>query len=207
VLTAAGIGLAGVAAWRVQRTASRALGLGGQRRRFTGSYDDGDLPVTSWVADAPRPLDVASYRLAVTGEVRRPLHLALADLDAGDELLATLDCTGGFAATRRWRGIRLDRLLARAGPTAAASHVRLHSVTGYRASFALDEASGLLLATTLEDEPLEHGHGAPLRLVAPRRRGFQWVKWVTHAEVTDGPDPGAILSTVWSSLTPEGRGA
>jgi hypothetical protein len=33
------------------------------------------------------------------------------------------------------------------------------------------------------------------------------VKWVVRIELHDGPDPGALASTVWSSFTPEGRGA
>ena len=69
------------------------------------------------------------------------------------------------------------------------------------------DARRLLLATHVGDEELSHDHGAPLRLVAPDHRGFQWIKWVTRLELTDGPDPGAIASTVWSSFTPEGRGS
>jgi DMSO/TMAO reductase YedYZ molybdopterin-dependent catalytic subunit len=85
--------------------------------------------------------------------------------------------------------------------------VRVISHTGYRWSFDLRDARRLLLATAIGDEPLSHDHGAPARLVAPGRRGFQWVKWVVRVELHDGPDPGAAPSTVWSSLTPEGRGA
>jgi len=51
------------------------------------------------------------------------------------------------------------------------------------------------------------GHGAPVRLVAPGRRGFIWVKWVTRIELHDEPDPGAFAATVWSSFTPPGRGS
>lgn len=208
-LTVAGVALAAGGVWALQRPASRALGLGGHRRRFTGSYDTGPgrFPVTSWLADDPRPLDPATYRLAVDGAVESPLSLRAADLGAQDELEATLDCTGGFVATRRWQGVRLDRLVARAQASEQATHVRVVSRTGYRASFPLEEAAGMLLATHLEGEPLSHGHGAPVRLVAPQRRGFQWVKWVVRVELADGPDPGAIASTIWSSFTPEGRGA
>ena len=81
------------------------------------------------------------------------------------------------------------------------------SHTGYRWSFGAEDAGRYLLATRVGDELLSHGHGAPVRLVAPGRRGFQWVKWVTRIEVHDGPDLGAPASTVWSSFTPEGRGA
>ena len=85
--------------------------------------------------------------------------------------------------------------------------MRVISHTGYRWSFELREARRLLLATGVGGEALSHEHGAPVRLVAPGRRGFEWVKWVVSVELHDGPDPGALASTVWSSFTPEGRGS
>jgi DMSO/TMAO reductase YedYZ molybdopterin-dependent catalytic subunit len=206
-LTAAAVGAGALALWQVQRPLQRALGLPGSRRRFTGSYDAGeDFPATSWVADAPRPLDPVEYRLTVAGHVHAPLALSAGDLDADDELTATLDCTGGFYATRRWRGTSLGRVLDRAGVAPEARHVRVVSHTGFRWSFSLEDARALLLATRVGDIALSHGHGAPCRLVAPGRRGFQWVKWVTRVEVHEDPDPGALASTVWSSFTRAGRG-
>ncbi len=208
-LTAAAVGAGALAAWQLQRPLQRALGLPGAERRFTGSYDAGsftgnDFPSTSWVSDQPRP---RSTPLAVTGLVRRELTLSAVELARGDELIATLDCTGGFSSTQRWRGVRLGRLLDEAGVRPGARHVRVISRTGYRWSFGLDDARDLLLATQVGDEPLSHGHGAPCRLVAPGRRGFQWVKWVERIEVHEDPDPGAIASTVLSSFSAEGRGA
>ena len=206
-LSAAAVGAGAFAAWQVQRPLERALGLRGAGRRFTGSYDAGDdFPATSWVADHPRALDPAAYRLVVTGHVRKPLALPLESLDAGDELVATLDCTGGFWSRQRWHGSSLGRVLDLAGVREGGRHVRVISHTGYRWSFSLDDARDLLLATGVRGAPLSHGHGAPCRLVAPGRRGFQWVKWVVRVEVHEDPDPGAIASTVWSSFTPEGRG-
>jgi DMSO/TMAO reductase YedYZ molybdopterin-dependent catalytic subunit len=206
-LAAASVGALAVGAWAVQRPAQRAVGLPGGRRRFTGSYAAGsfagnDFPVTSWVADRPRPLDAAAYRLHVGGRA-----FALSELDRGDELVATLDCTGGFASTQRWRGVRLGALLDEAGVAGDGAHVRVVSHTGYRWGFALADARDLLLATRVGDEPLSHGHGAPVRLVVPGHRGFQWVKWVTRVEVHPDADLGAAASTLWSSLTPEGRGS
>ncbi|HEY3020416.1 MAG TPA: molybdopterin-dependent oxidoreductase [Solirubrobacteraceae bacterium] len=204
-LIAAGVGAAAYAAARLQRRVGP-----GTHRRFTGSYErlsfaGNAFPTTSWIADHPRALDRHHYRLAVDGAVDRPLSLPLHDLAGGDELVATLDCTGGFYSTQRWRGVRVAALLDRAG--ARADHVRVISHTGYRWSFAVEDARDLLLATHVGGEALSHDHGAPVRLVAPGRRGFQWVKWVVRLELHDGPDPGAAASTVWSSLTPEGRGA
>ncbi|MGI8622150.1 MAG: molybdopterin-dependent oxidoreductase [Solirubrobacteraceae bacterium] len=206
----AAVAVGAAAAWQVERPLSKLAGLRAGRRRFTGSYEEGSFggnafPTTSWVADRPRPL-TSDYRLTVGGgQAKDRLELGVSQLDAGDELEATLDCTGGFYSTQRWRGIRLARLVDRAG-AAGATHVRVVSQTGYRWSFRLADARRFLLATSVGGEPLSHEHGAPVRLVAPGRRGFQWVKWVVRVELHDGPDPGAAASTVWSSFTRKGAG-
>jgi Oxidoreductase molybdopterin binding domain len=190
-------------AWELQRPVARVLGWRGADRRSTGSYEVASFrgnafPTTSWVADSPRPL--TAYALLVDGRVERPLSLSAAELDAGHRVVATLDCTGGFYSTQEWRGVRVADLLAPAG--ARGDHVSVVSVTGYRWSFSASD-DRLLLATHVGGEPLSHGHGAPVRLVAPGRRGFQWVKWVVQLEVRDTPDLGAPASTLWSSFAPK----
>src|SRR4051794_9290243 len=211
-LVAAGGIVGAMALYRVQRPVSAFFGLRSARRRFTGSYETAsfegnEFPSTSWVADSPSELDQRAYRLALTGLVDRELFLHAEELDAGHRLTATLDCTGGFYSTQRWRGIRLADLIDRAGPHPKAAHVRVVSHTGYRWSFDLATARKLLLATHVGDERLSHEHGAPARLVAPGRRGFEWVKWVARIELHESGDPGAAASTVWSSLPARGRGA
>jgi DMSO/TMAO reductase YedYZ molybdopterin-dependent catalytic subunit len=62
------------------------------------------------------------------------------------------------------------------------------------------------LATHVGGEPISHDHGAPARLVAPGRRGFEWVTWVARIEVLTAPDAGQVLSLYTSSFTPAGRG-
>jgi hypothetical protein len=207
-----GLLLGGAALWPVQQALGRALDLPGAQRRFTGSreadsFAGNEFPSTSWVADQPRPLDPATWRLQIGGAVARPLEFGYADLlRHADELEATLDCTGGFYSTQRWHGARIDRLLHAAGPHAEAHWVSFVSVTGYRWHIPIGEAANALLATHVGGEPLSHAHGAPARLVAPGHRGFEWVKWVTRMEVLTEPDPGAIASLYTSSFTVEGRG-
>jgi DMSO/TMAO reductase YedYZ molybdopterin-dependent catalytic subunit len=210
-LQAVGIAAAGVVIWRVQRPLVALLDLPGADRRFTGSYEadsfeGNEFPTTSWVADSPRELASDSWRLTVDGEIDRSLQLSFAEVDGDDELVATLDCTGGFYSTQRWRGIQLRRLFERASARPGAAHVQVISHTGYRWSFDRGDAEGFLLATRVGGEPLSHGHGAPARLVAPGRRGFQWVKWVMRIELSDEPDYAAPASTIWSSFTGAGRG-
>jgi DMSO/TMAO reductase YedYZ molybdopterin-dependent catalytic subunit len=208
-LLAGGVAIGAFAAWQLQKPFNTVLGLRGAQRRFTGSYETGSFlgnsgfPPTSWVADSPREIDTP---LRVDGLVDSPLSLTAAELDAGDAVEALLDCTSGWYTKQHWRGMKLDRLLARAGVRASARHIRVHSHTGYRWSFPIGEADSLLIATHVGDEPLTHGHGSPCRLVAPGRRGFQWVKWVTRIELTSEPDYAAPASTVWSSATAAGRG-
>lgn len=210
-LALTGIAAGSFVAWQTQRPLQALFGLRGAKRRFTGSYETGSFtgnafPTTSWVADHPRPIDVDSYRLRVEGSAAHELALALGDLPAVDELVGTLDCTGGFYSTQRWRGVRLGRILDLAGADPIARHVSVASRTGYRWSFAIDDARALLLATHVGDQPLSHQHGAPVRLVVPGARGYQWVKWVERIELLENPDYGAPASTVWSSFTPAGRG-
>jgi DMSO/TMAO reductase YedYZ molybdopterin-dependent catalytic subunit len=43
------------------------------------------------------------------------------------------------------------------------------------------------LATDYQGQPLRAAYGAPVRVVAPHRRGFWWVKWVASVELSDLP--------------------
>jgi hypothetical protein len=201
-----------VALWPVQQMIERALDLPGARRRFTGSREAGSFagnafPATSWVADAPRPIPPDAWRLRIDGAIPAALALVYGDVaTAGDALEATLDCTSGFYSTQRWSGIRVGRLLDRAAPLPGAAWVSFISVTGYRWTLPLAEAAEALLATQVSGETLAHEHGGPVRLVAPGRRGFQWVKWVVRVEVRTAPDLGELIAIHTSSFTPEGRG-
>ena len=198
--------------WPTQQLSEQALKLPGAQRRFTGSREANSFagnifPTSSWVADQPRPLDVQQWRLTLGGAVKVPRAFSYDEIaTAGDELVATLDCTGGFYSTQRWRGVRVGRLLDQAGLREGVQAISFVSVTSYRWSLPLAEARDVLLATHMGDEPLAHDHGFPLRLVAPGHRGFQWVKWITRIEVLTAPDPGEGLSIFTSSFTDAGRG-
>jgi DMSO/TMAO reductase YedYZ molybdopterin-dependent catalytic subunit len=204
---------AGAVVWRLQAALNAALDLAGRRRRFTGSKEDGsddgnDFPVTSWVADDPQPVDVEAWSLAVTGLVERELELPRAALAPDEDVAgppgaaerALLDCTSGWYSVHDWGGVRVGDLLDAAEVGEEAAWVRFVSVTGYRWSLPLAEARDALLATHVDGEALSHGHGAPARLVAPGRRGFQWVKWVERVEVRRGRDPGQWVATLVSGF-------
>src|SRR5205823_5298212 len=169
--------LAPAARRRLRRAAARP---GARRRRFTGSREaDYGAPnaffVTQFLNDDPAPIDPATWRLRVTGRVGRPLSLGYADVQGDASLVATVDCTGGVYATREWRGLPVGALLDAAQHAPQATLVWFVSVTSYRWPLPLDEARRALVATHVGGEALSHAHGFPLRLVAPERRGFQWI--------------------------------
>jgi hypothetical protein len=169
----------------------RALSLAGSRRRFTGSYEAGSLdpaqlPATQWMFDAVPQIELGSWRLVVrTATVAREwTYDELLAFD--DRARATLDCTGGFYSTQDWSGVWMSRLLAFLPPplagesrVGAAGSVHVRSLTGYDRRFSIESAGRLLIATRLGGQPLDPGHGFPVRLVAPDRRGYWWVKWVS----------------------------
>jgi len=198
--------------------------------RETGSDDGNAFPVTSWVADDPDPVDTASWTLTVSGRVSTPLELAhdevtpgdgddaeSADGNAGDggssegnpghspvdptgEKRALLDCTSGWYSEHDWQGVRVGELLDAADSDDGAAWVQFRSVTGYRWSLPVEEAREALLATRVDGQALSHGHGAPMRLVAPGRRGFQWVKWVEEVRVTRRRELGEWVAIFVSGL-------
>lgn len=197
-----GLAAAGTAAWRAQDALARLLDA---PRRFTGSREQGSFagnafPTTSWVADDPDPIDAGDWTLRVEGAVAEPLELGYADLDPAAGERAVLDCTSGWYTVQDWRGVRVGDLLDAARPDADARWVRFTSVTGYRWSLPLAEARDALLATHVGDQELTHGHGFPARLVAPGRRGFQWVKWVESVEVRTRPDYGQWIAIFTSGF-------
>ena len=191
-LRLAGLGGVGVAAWQLGEWGTRAAALSGASRRFTGSYETGSFsgngyPRVSWLNDRPRPIDSGEWRLAVRGVAEREFVLSYDELRTNKEMVATIDCTGGWHSKQVWRGVPVDFLLGAASPTDKAVSVKFTSVTGYNRRFSLEYARGLLLATHVGGETLSHGHGFPLRLVAPGRRGFEWVKWVESMELDSRP--------------------
>ncbi len=216
-LRASGLLVAGVFAWRATEllSAVRDVAIRDSGSKPIGDLADtdtegGSFPVTSWVADDPERVDRETWSLTVTGLVEDDLDLSYAELPSGEEMATqtgTLDCTSGWYTVQEWGGVRVGDLLAAAGVAADATEVaadglwvRFVSITGYRWSLPLAEARDALLATHVGGEPLSHGHGAPARLVAPGRRGFQWVKWVERVELRRHPDPAQWVVTLVSGF-------
>ncbi len=150
-------------------------------RAPTGSFRAADPIPTVWMFDVVPQVDVHDWRLQVAGRTWTYAELATFD----DRVTAVLDCTGGWYSEQTWEGVLLERLVPPMGNVGSSLNVR--SLTGYSRRFAIEDAPHMLLATRLNGSPLEPGHGFPVRLVVPGRRGFTWVKWVTSVEADGVP--------------------
>ena len=188
-----GLAGAGTAGWLVAQQLAAARAAPDSPRRFTGSAAQGsfggnNFPVTNSSGEGQLALDTAAWFLAVRGAVARPYKISYATLAGlpSSEVTATIDCTTGWYSTQVWRGVPLSVLLAQAGLNPGAALVRLRGVSGYIGDFTLPEAAEVLLATHVGGQVLEHWHGFPLRAVAPSRRGWFWIKWLTEIEVLAG---------------------
>jgi DMSO/TMAO reductase YedYZ molybdopterin-dependent catalytic subunit len=199
LLRAGGLAVGAAGLYAAAEAAVRVLGLPGARRRFTGSYETASLrpeamPTTSWLLDAVPSVNPDRWRLTLK-DGRGPRELTLAQLTAyGTQVRATLDCTSGWYSHQDWTGVPLGMLLHR-GP--GAQGVYVHSITGYWVRFPIHNLDRLLLATQVGGAPLSADHGFPVRLVAPGRRGYWWVKWVDRIEVQTTP-------SWWQPLFPTG---
>lgn len=132
-------------------------------------------------------IDLATYRLEVTGLVEQPLALSYDELRCLPkiEVQTTIVCKGNFDDTAVWAGTPFKTVLELAGVKPEATEILLTGADGYSLSIALEHAlSGQsFLAYELRGEPVPILHGFPVRAAFPGQPGFYWVKWLVKIEV------------------------
>jgi DMSO/TMAO reductase YedYZ molybdopterin-dependent catalytic subunit len=170
---------------------------------------DGISPVVTPNADfyridtaltVPR-VDVAAWRLRVTGMVERELELDLPTLldQPMVERYVTLSCVsnevgGDLVGNALWLGTPLGDLLDRAGVLPGAEQIVGRSVDGFTVGFpvaAAFDGREALVAVGMNGEPLPFEHGFPARLVVAGLYGYvSATKWLAEIELTtwDGFD-------------------
>jgi DMSO/TMAO reductase YedYZ molybdopterin-dependent catalytic subunit len=132
-------------------------------------------------------IDLASYRLKVTGRVDHPLSLSYDELRCMPKVTATptLKCVGIFEDVATWSGVPIKYILGLASVQNGAQEIKLISADGYEVKILLGDASNEenFLAYELSGKPLPILHGFPLRAVFPSMLGFNWVKWLVEIQI------------------------
>ena len=165
-------------------------------------------------------VDPAAWRLTVDGRVANELSLSLDELRErpATSLAVTMECAGNGRArleprpisqpwlleavgNAEWMGVPLADLLDEAGVQDGAVEVLFRGldrgVEGgeeqqYERSLTLAEArrDEVLLAHSMNGQPLPPQHGFPLRLIVPGWYGMTSVKWLEAITVLDRPFEG-----------------
>lgn len=133
-------------------------------------------------------VELESWRLAVSGNVRRAGEYTLAQIQALPRIRQNTRhvCVEGWDVVGRFGGARLADFLGLVGADTRSRYVTVECADDYYES--LDMATALhpqsLLCYEMYDQPLDRGHGAPLRLSLPTKLGYKSAKYVTKLAVT-----------------------
>jgi sulfite dehydrogenase (cytochrome) subunit A len=161
----------------------------------------------------PTSVDLRTFRLNVSGHVRKPLQLSMADLHSQFEptsIVAVNQCSGnsrsffeprvpggqwkhGAVGNAKWTGVPLKSILDRAQVKAGAVDVSfngldvppLPSVADFIKALAIDHVRDgeVMIAYAMNDQPLPMVNGFPLRLIVPGWYGTYWVKALSDITV------------------------
>jgi len=140
------------------------------------------------VTAEPQVVELATYRLKVTGTVARELSLTYDELRCLPRIGAHVQivCPGFFIDWSNLAGASLASVLALAGPLAGANWVDFAGVDGWSYGLALAEAQAAdnFLAYEWEGELLPVSHGFPVRAALPGHSGGYWTKWLQEIRVS-----------------------
>lgn len=139
--------------------------------------------------------DFRDYRLKVSGLVENPVELSLDELRAlGKKTQITLHhCIQGWSGIAEWGGLPLAELVKLVRPKPGVRAVVFYSFGEggeggpFYDSLSMPDAMApeTLLAYEMNFEPLNHLHGAPLRLRVENQLGFKMVKWIQAIEFVE----------------------
>jgi DMSO/TMAO reductase YedYZ molybdopterin-dependent catalytic subunit len=175
-------------------------------------------------------IDLQKWRLDVTGLVKQPLSLTIDQLKARprQEVTFTLECSGntglpffwGGIGNATWAGTALAPLLQEAGILDRGKEIVFYAhdlgkqkvrdmdlTTPFARSMSVTDAMspGNLLCYEMNGQPLEAGHGAPLRLLTPGWYGVANVKWLNRIEVIETRFAGHFMARDYVTIREEQR--
>jgi DMSO/TMAO reductase YedYZ molybdopterin-dependent catalytic subunit len=158
-------------------------------------------------------IDPATWSLRIHGLVDQEIELTYDELLAEplEEVDATIACVsnevgGSLVGNARWLGVRLDRLLERAGVQDGGEQVIGRSSDDFTVGFPTElvfDGRDALVAVAMNGEPLPTRHGFPARLIVPGLFGYvSATKWLTEIELTSWDVDAYWVPRGWSKEGP-----
>jgi len=182
---------------------SRMLGERGKRQAEKLGVDPARVPPGQYLTErfpvltvGPNPAyDLSGWDFTVFGEVENELKLSWDELQGlpQRELTVDIHCVTRWSKLdTTWIGVPVREVLDRAAVTPAGTHVMAYSDGGYTTNVPLTALydDDVLLAHTYDGKPLEPDHGAPLRLLVPKRYFWKSAKFLRKLEVMNADRMG-----------------
>jgi len=175
-------------------------------RTIDGVFTPADKYATTQHYGHP-DVDMASYKLKITGLVNNPKGLTIDDLKklGSQDLVAGFECSGnrgplqGLSGNGKWTGVPLKTVIASAGLKPEAKDIVFFGAdhgeeevewrtqkykVDYHFGRSLPKEKAMsaepFLAWALNGQPLTKHQGAPLRLLVPGWYGVANVKWLAE---------------------------
>jgi DMSO/TMAO reductase YedYZ molybdopterin-dependent catalytic subunit len=140
-------------------------------------------------------LHLETYTLTVDGEVDNPVKLSWNDFIQLPKTVSVSDfhCVEGWSVLCcKWEGVKIKDIEKLVKPRAVSRAITFDCADNYRTSLFREELAGddVLLAYKLNDELLEEGLGAPVRLIVPSKYAYKSALWVVRLGFTRGKELG-----------------
>ncbi len=148
------------------------------------------------VASSVPHRNAGTYELKVGGLVEKPGRLTLDELRElpQQRIVRDVQCvTGWRVPSTAFEGVRLSDLLDAFGVRPEAGAVRFTCFDGiYSESLTLKQAmrDDVLVTLRMNDEPLSHSHGGPVRLYVAPMYFYKSAKWLSGITLTREVQPG-----------------
>ena len=175
---------------------SRILGRRGRMQAEKLGIDPARVPPGQYVTERfpvltvgrNPPFDLATWDFEVFGQVDNLVSLSWDELKAlpQRDVITDIHCVTRWSKLdTAWRGVPVRAVLELAGVRPAGSHVMAYSDGGYTTNMPLELLldDDVLLAHSYAGEPLEPDHGAPLRLLVPKRYFWKSAKFLRKLEI------------------------
>jgi DMSO/TMAO reductase YedYZ molybdopterin-dependent catalytic subunit len=156
-------------------------------------FDDHDVapfdkfPYNYWDVVDPG-VDLEHWTLKVGGAVARPGAFTLDQIKALPRIRQNTRhvCVEGWDVVGRFGGARIADFLDLVGADRSAGYITVTCADRYYESLDIATARHpqSLLCYEMYDEPLDRGHGAPLRLQMPTTLGYKQAKYLMTLDVT-----------------------
>jgi len=148
-----------------------------------------------------RRINIKTWRLKITGLVESPKIFTLDELQnlPIHSQSSRLKCVECWSARAEWSGFSLKELEQIVQPLASARGVLFHCGDDYKEYLSRDslKQDRVLLAHSMNGEPLSDAHGFPLRLIAPSKYGYKNPKAILEMEYVAEQQAGT-----WSKIGP-----